>query len=436
MTHSNTPNPTLKEDPLAKTQQTLEAIARSTRGMATFARDGLFWLAGLPAEAVRTHRMDVQMRYTSVGLLVAVWYAFMLIVWAKTGSHYGGTPAAFAFCLAPTIMLALDRLIVGQTRSPEGELDAYAIAGLQPKRWEYVLRVFAALSFSAVTTQVFLVTHSTAEVRALQQREQEQANAPLRKELTGRIDAALAERTRTIASRTAELEAQGLLLRDDLAKARQVAEEAENKVRGAQFNIAAEIGGIEGRHAGAGPRHDGYALIARQSQDTAVNARARELRARDALAKIQVEQQQLAAERERAAAIRAECMANLDAAMQEDARFVRRKQGIFADGSALLRLFGDPQVGPGLLVGTVLAVMMLFVLEMSPLLGLMFLPATPFDVERIALSRADAARIVAQHELELMSSASRRDMRVRPIGPQDAPAQPASPAAAAQGEAQ
>jgi len=51
---------------------------------------------------------------------------------------------------------------------------------------------------------------------------------------------------------------------------------------------------------------------------------------------------------------------------------------------------------------------------MSPLLGLAFLPRTPFDVERIALNRGDAARIVAEHEIGLMQAASRRAARVRP----------------------
>lgn len=409
---------------MANDRNHLDAVPAYVRHAVAATRNLLLWFAGLPAEAVRGHRADVQMRYTGMGLLVLTWYTLMLIVWAKTGAHYAGKVGSLAYCLAPTIMLALDRLIIGQMRSPAGELSAYAIADLRPHRSEYVMRVFAALAFSAVSTQVFLVTNSEPEIRALQQREQEKANAPLRQELAARVEAATAERTRTISQRSAELDAQAALLRDDLAKARAIAEEAESRMREANINVASEIGGLDGRRHGKGVRHDAYALIVQQSTDAAVNSRGREMRARDALGKVQVERQQLAAERERTAALRNDALSNLDAAMQGEVRYVRRKQGLFADASALLRLYADPEIGPGLLLTTVLAIAMLFVLETSPLLGLRFLPTTPVDIERITLNRADAARLVAQHELDLMSSASRRDVRVRPATPQDRRSRP------------
>jgi len=377
-------------------------------------RKVLLWFVGLPADAILAHRTDVQMRYTSAGLLVCAWYIFMLITWIKTGLYFFGVGGAIAFALIPTIMLAVDRMILGQPRNPDGDLAAYAIDELKPKRWEYALRMLAALSFSVVTTLVFLITHSSAEIRARQQLDQQASNAPLRVELVGRMDAQVSERMRSIINRTAELEAQASFLREDHAASRKVAEEAESRMRGAQFNLAAELGGIEGRHMGAGPRHDAYQLIARQNQDAAVNARARETRARETLAKLQAVLNQLNSGRERVTTNHTGAMANIEADMSEDVRYVSRKQGLFADATTLIKLYGDGDVGPGLALTSFLTALLLFVLEMSPLLGLAFLPRTPFDVERIALNRGDAARIVAEHEIGLMQAASRRAARVRP----------------------
>lgn len=378
-------------------------------------RNILVWFTGLPGDAVMRHRLDVQMRYTAAGLLVLVWFAFMLLAWVKTGAYFFGTAGGFAFSLIPSIMLAVDRMILGQFRNPDGALSAYALDELKTKRWEYALRALAALVFSAVTTQVFLITYAAPDIRAHQQREQEKANAPLRAEIAGRVQAQADERLRSIAARSTELEAQSTLLKEEHALARKTAEEAENRANSAQVSVAVEAGGINGRARGRGPRHDAYASIASQSRDVAVNARARENRAREALGKVLVELQQLNAEREKAIADRNVGMANLDAELQEDARFVRRKQGLLSDSTTLIRLYGDKDVGPGLLTTCLLTAAFLFILEMSPLLGLAFLPTTPVDVERIALNRADAARVIAEHEIELMQSASRRGVHVHPV---------------------
>lgn len=377
-------------------------------------RAALLWFVGLPADAIMAHRMDVQMRYTCAGLLMCSWYVFMLVTWVKTGHYFFGAAGGAAFALIPTMMLAVDRMIVSQPRNPQGALAGYAIDGLRPKRWEFALRALAALSFSVVTTAVFLINHSGAEIHARQQRDQQASNAPLRAEIAGRIEAQVGERTRSVTNRSAELEAQAVILREDYAASRKLAEDAEARMHGAQFNVAAELGGIEGRASGAGVRHDAYQLIARQSQDAAVNARARETRSREALGKVQAELQQLNAERERIAASRAVAMGNIEADMQEDLRYVKRKSGLFAEASTLIKLYGDSDVGPGLALSTFIAAVFLFVLEMSPLLGLAFLPTTPFDVERIAQDRDDAAGILARHELQLVQAAAGRSVRVRP----------------------
>lgn len=378
-------------------------------------RNVLVWFTGLPGEMLMQHRKDVQMRYTSAGLAMVIWFIFMLCAWVKTGLYFFGTGGGFVFSLVPALMLAVDRMILGQCRNPAGALAAYALDELEVKHWEYGLRAVIALVFSAVTTSVFLIAYAAPDIRAQQQRDQHKANAPLRAELAGRVDAQAAERMRSVSARSAELEAHAVILKEEHALARKTAEEAESRVSTAQFNVAAEWGGLEGRHLGDGPRHKAYSMIASQNRDTAVNARARETRAREALAKVQAELQQLSAQREGATSARNAGMANLDAEMQDDTRFVKRKQGLFADATTLLGLFGDKDVGAGLLAGCLLAAAMLFAVEMAPLLALGFLPTTPVDVERIAQDRADAARIIAGLEIELMQSASRRAVRVRPL---------------------
>lgn len=403
-------------------------ITQAGRNAAAAVRAVLLWFVGLPADAILAHRMDVQMRYTGAGLLMCIWYMFMLVTWVKTGLYFFGTAGGAAFALIPTMMLAVDRMIVSQPRNPQGALAGYAIDGLHPKRWEFALRTLAALSFSVVTTAVFLINHSGAEIHTRQQRDQQASNAPLRAEIAARIDAQIDERTRSVIKRSAELEAQAVILREDYAASRKLAEVAEERMHGAQFNVAAELGGIAGRASGPGVRHDAYQMIARQSQDAGVNARARETRSREALAKVQAELQQLNADRERIAADRAGAMGNIEADMQEDARYVKRKRGLFAEASTLIKLYGDSDVGPGLALVTFIAAVFLFVLEMSPLLGLAFLPTTPFDVERIAQDRSAAAGILAHHEMELVQAAARRSVRVRPATAAESGGAPAAQA--------
>lgn len=382
-------------------------------------RRTLLWFAGMPLEAVNAHRLDVQMRYTAAGLVVAVWYCFMLIVWAKAGAYWLGTPGAVAFMLVPTLILAVDRMILGQTRNPKGELAAYAIPALQPRRWEYGLRIAVAAAFSAASTMAFVVTQAASDIRARQQVDQQKANEPLRRELVAQIQTEFDERMRTIKTRTSELDAQSSMLKEELTVARQTADEAEAQARRARFNVAAEAGGIEGRARGEGQRHAAYAQIARQSQDSAINSRGREGRARDALAKVQVELQQLNVERERATSKRHAALQGVSEDMEADARFVSRKKGVFADSTTLIRLYSDPDLGPGLLLTTLIVSAVLLCCELAPMLGLAFLSSTPVEIERIAANRADAARIVAQHELAMAREASRPQVRVRPSSPHE-----------------
>ena len=375
----------------------------------------LIWFTGMPAGAVMAHRLDVQMRYTAAGFVLLTWYVFMLIVWCKTGLHFFGMGGALASALVPTIMLAIDRMVISQPRNPGGELAAYAIDALKPKKWEYAMRVAVALVFSAVTTFTFLITEGQADIQASQKRDQQLANATLRAEIVARIDGQISERTRTIVSRSAALEAEAVILREDQATSRKLAEDAEGKRNGAQFNVAAELGGVEGRSQGQGIRHDAYKLIASQNQDIAVNARARENRSRESLAKVQAELQGLNGGRERIAKDRADALRNVDSDMQEDERFIARKRGLFGDATTLVKLYGDKDLGSGMILTNVGVSLFLLVIELAPLLALAFLATTVFDVERIADNRADASRIVADLENDLLNSNSRRTVRVTPV---------------------
>ena len=277
------------------------------------------------------------------------------------------------------------------------------------------MRVAVALVFSAVTTFTFLITEGQADIQASQKRDQQLANATLRAEIVARIDGEISERTRTIVSRSAALEAEAAILREDQATSRKLAEEAEGKRNGAQFNVAAELGGVEGRLQGQGIRHDAYKLIASQNQDIAVNARARENRNRESLAKVQVELQGLNAGRERVAKDRADALRNVDSDIQEDERFVARKRGLFADATTLVKLCGDKDLGTGMILTNVGVSLFLLVIELAPLVALAFLATTVFDVERIADNRADASRTVADLENDLLNSNSRRTVRVTPV---------------------
>jgi hypothetical protein len=405
--------------------QRQDFFATACRIAATAARAvrrTLLWFTGAPASAIEAHEDDVQMAYTAMGLTVAIWYLFMVIVWSKTGAHYYGTGGAFTFVLVPTLVLAMDRMILRQVRNPAGELAAFALPELRPHRLEYALRIAASLAFSAVTTQAFLVTQSAVDIRVRQQQDQFLANEPLRREYAGQIDSQHRERMNSVASRTAEVEAQAKLHKEEFEAARKLADDTEQRARQASYNVAAEVGGIEGRVAGAGRRHDAYALLARQNQDTAVNARAREVRARENLAKVLADLQQQNAARERATGERNAAMRDLEETLQTSPRFVARKHGMFADATTLIRLYGDKDIGAGLLLTTVLAAALLFILECAPMLGLAFHSATTYDVERIARNRANSARLVAEQEIELMQSASRRTVRVRPAQPHDVPA--------------
>ena len=375
----------------------------------------LIWFTGMPASAVMAHRMDVQMRYTAAGFVLVTWYVFMLIVWCKTGLHFFGTGGALASALVPSIMLAIDRMVISQPRNPGGELAAYAIDALKPKKWEYAMRVAVALVFSAVTTFTFLITEGQADIQAGQKRDQQLANATLRAEIVARIESQISERTRTVVARSTDLDAEAKILREDYADSRKQAGEAEVQFSGAQYNVAAELGGIEGRSQGEGARHDAYKLVATQSKDIAFRARARENRSRELLVKVQVEQQALNKERERIAKDRASALGNVDGDLQEDERFVARKRGLFADATTLVKLYGDKDLGSGMILTNVGVSMFLLVIELAPLLALAFLATTVFDVERIADNRADASRIVADLEKDLLNSSSRRTVRVTPV---------------------
>ena len=104
----------------------------------------------------------------------------------------------------------------------------------------------------------------------------------------------------------------------------------------------------------------------------------------------------------------------VEAAVIQDPRYAQRLGGLFADVTVFLQSYGNPAESWGRILVTLLLTGMLLCAELAPLLAVSFVGSTPFDVDRIAQARADAARFVAQAEIDIARAYSASPLVVRP----------------------
>ena len=90
----------------------------------------------------------------------------------------------------------------------------------------------------------------------------------------------------------------------------------------------------------------------------------------------------------------------IDARMRADSRYVAPAHGLFADATAFIRLFADPDEGLGRWLLAVLLFAVLMSLDCAALIGLSINPQSPLDVLRANDDRVTVARLLTVAEVE------------------------------------
>ncbi|MCC6505041.1 MAG: DUF4407 domain-containing protein [Aquimonas sp.] len=399
----------------------LAAETTNSRAESWFNRiqHALIWLTGYPPNLVMSHDEDARSRYTSLGLVVACWFMFMLVVWMDTGLHFMGVGGMIFFALVPIMLLGIDRLVMGRLRNPDRELEGYSIAQLQPRRGAILARVGVALVFSQVTTMAFVVAKQKPEIERFQLSEYALANQPLRDEFLRSIGARYdTMRSRNEAAIAERVQGRGILVEAVEALGSRVTYlsglKSENMMR-----AQSEQGGLDGARRGCGPRCLAYIGRANQAESDASVAKQQLDQAQARLTTIDREVSKLREEGDDADRNRAAEIASIDQRLREDPRHVPMPTGLFADSSAFLRMLVDKGVSDGMFWIMVMTTAFLFTLELSPLIASSsgILSSSAVDVDRIATSRSHAAAIVARHEIERVRRPASAEVRVRAVQP-------------------
>jgi hypothetical protein len=366
----------------------------------------LHWMAGAPHGELLHLGEQVALQYAALGWVFTLNLVVLCAAWIKVGTTYFGWLGALVPGLAvPTLfVVGLDRLVAMRRRPLTGELAGFNPPWREAPTLEPKLRVAMALALSTLTTLTFMMAQSQDPIAARQREDSRLANQALRKELTDRIQHTFASsadknREHVLQIQNERILLQGLLeaLTKDL---RQVDERARNALDGA----AAEAGGLDHRQEGMGPRYRAQMQMSQQNAQAAeaIRVQMAPLQARlDTSAKALAE---LSTEAKAALAQRNASLAQLDEMMRKDERYVPARRGLFADATAFVQLFADPQQAAGMWLMAIPTAAVLFVLECAALLAVAINPCSPLDVLRMARNREISAAVVATSEVKVARS--------------------------------
>ncbi len=215
--------------------------------------------------------------------------------------------------------------------------------------------------------------------------------------------------------RAADLGSRQGELSEDITLVRERNRTSESQAQRSRQQAVEEVGGLNGRQPGAGRRHDAYERLAMEAAAAAAQASNTEAVLRPQLASVQEALRTLNGERLVAVRTHLTAMAGVSADMAQDPRHVPKLSGLFADATVFLSFYADPAQAMGLIVMTILGALCLASCELAPLLGARFRGDTPYDVDRLARSRADAARFVAEAEIDLARAYRESPLVTRPL---------------------
>jgi len=368
----------------------------------------LWWLAGVAREDMRRMPERTRLQYATLGLVVALNLLLLVAVWGKVGLRYFGLIGLLPGFVVPALFaLGLDRLIGMRRRPLSDELADLEPAGPTPRRSEPLLRLLFALAFSALTTFTFMLDLSARSIETAQVATAAGANQALRQEYEARTRApAEADQVLTLA-RLAQIEADRRDLAGRQASLQAVQDQTTAQARSARDEAAAEAGGLGNRQEGEGPRFRARQQLAAQNEQATLEAHQAAVTVALQLAALDQEAAALRQARQQAGANLATALAGINERMAQDPRYQRPGQGLFSDATTFVRLYSDPQEGPGRWLLTALLLPVLMALECAALLGFALNPISPLDVLRMAGNKSSAAAIVAQCAVDVASARSR-----------------------------
>jgi len=378
----------------------------------------LYWLAGVSAGDMARLSARTRLKVATLGFVFGLGLVVLVWAWVHVGVTYFGPWGVLVPGLAvpAAMVLGLDRLMAMQPRRLTGELAAYN--QVEPpgeaaaRKSQHSARIGIAVVFSAVTVQTLLLSLSQADIQQAHRDSANKANSQLRSTFEQRVQSDYTLNEAALSQRLAELQSERATVVTESAQADAAAKSAEETALQAQSDASREAGGLEGRTTGTGPKYRAQSEIAAYSRAEAVKKRLQTYQLRQRVGAID---QSIKTVNEQRNSLRKSTDASLRAvpeAIKADPTYVAVKAGLFADSSALLRLYLDPDKALGYWALTILGVPFLFAIECLPLLGLSMYGSSPYDVYRMAQNRAEAAGSVAEAELLI----ARRHATMPPVG--------------------
>lgn len=409
------------------TQQTSEqnpqAVRREFRHL-------FWWMAGAHPDMLGRLANPAQMFYTALGMVFALNYGLLLAAWITVGIHYfGKVGIVVPGILAPSLFLALDRLIAMRPRRLTGEFRAYDQLNENPRPSELFGRIAMALTLCAATTFTFQLDQAASQIAERAAIRANKANQHLRAQYEKRIADEYDARARQINTAEKLLQAEYDTKKNEYELANAALNEADAKLQAALTEAASEAGGLGRRIIGEGPRFRAQTQIARLQQDAVSAESARIAQLESALRKSGDKLNLVKADATRAAAEKSLRMQEVAGKMIDDPDYVQPLHGMYADATMFLQLFSDPDQGPGVWIFSAIMGGCLLTFELGALLALLLLPSTSYDLRKFIVNRLEASKMVAAAEIELINhNASLPPVRIVPTQRPLAASQPAAAA--------
>lgn len=400
------------------------------RRPATLMRRCAFALVGASPDDLSRLSDRTQLKLAALGLAFGIGLVLLLAAWIHVGWTYFGWFGVLVpgVAVPMAMVLGLDRLIAMQTRPLRAELAPYnppvTPEEAAERRNQKLVRLVMAMVFSAITTYTLLLSFSQDGIRQSQRNAANAANAQLRQTHEQRLNTEHDLRDSMLEKRLQDLQDERSQLSMSLAEADAAAKSSDKSALQARDEAAQEAGGLAGKATGYGPRYKAQRDIEAHHQAAAAQQSSRALQLRQRIDQLDREVTGLQQQR---ATLRAQtdlAMAAVPESIRSDPKYAPVKSGLFADSSAFIHLYSDPDEGTGHWVMTLLLTPFLFCLEMLPLLALALYGSSPLDVLRIAENRAEAAGVAAEAELLI----ARRRAALNPVG-LAYPRRPQAPAA-------
>lgn len=374
----------------------------------------MWWFSGTDRETLLTCTPRDRMLRTALGLVFVLNYAALLLAWIKVCMRYFGWVGIIPGLIVPSIFLALDRIIAMRHRHLSGVLAVYNI-GQSDGKAEVKIRVAMALALSLATTFTFQMDQANSLIRDKTHAQWNAANANLRQEIVAQIEAEYSQQSVSIQQREQSMQEQRAIGKQSLDEASGITKESSAKARAARDQQSYEKGGLDGRPAGEKLKFHAQREIAERHEAIAAEAKDRQQAAATTVGKLDKELAAIGQERLSAETNKTGRLAQVDALMQRDSRFVPEKIGLFSDATIFVGLFFDPEVAAGMWVMSLLMWGVLLALELSALIALSLLPASSYDIALVANLRVEAAKLVAAAEIALAQRAAQAPpIHVRP----------------------